>query len=83
MVSGLRVIAPELPFEIRLCEISEREQVFERKGYRITAFRVQHNMICYGYKVEILRTGRFDVDRAREQEIPVRFWNPLQKGLHA
>ena len=80
VVSGLRVIAPELPFEIRLCEITEREQVFEQNGYRITAFRVQHNMVCYGYKLEILRAGRFDVERARAQDIPLRFWNPLQKG---
>lgn len=80
VVTGLRVIAPELPFPIRLLEITEREQVFEQNGYRITAFRVQHNMICYGYKLEILRCGRFDVERAREQGIPLRFWNPLQKG---
>ena len=80
VVTGLRVIAPELPFPIRLLEIAEREQVFEQNGYRITAFRVQHNMICYGYKLEILRCGRFDVERAREQDIPLRFWNPLQKG---
>ena len=80
VVTGLRVIAPELPFPIRLLEITEREQVFEQNGYRITAFRVQHNMICYGYKLEILRCGRFDVERAREQDIPLRFWNPLQKG---
>ena len=80
VVSGLRVIAPELPFEIRLQEIGERQQVFEQNGYRITAFRVQHNMICYGYNIEILRAGRFDVERAKAQDIPLRFWNPLQRG---
>ena len=80
VVSGLRVIAPELPFEIRFREITEREQVFRQNDYRITAFRVQHNMICYGYKIEILRAGRFDVERAKAQEIPLRYWNPLQKG---
>ena len=80
VVNGLRVIAAELPFEIELVEITESEKVIERKGYRITAFRVNHNMICYGYTLEILRAGKFDVERAKAQNIPLRFWNPLQKG---
>jgi ribonuclease Z len=80
VVGGLRTIAPELPFEIEYMELSGAEQVIERKGYRITAFRVQHNMVCYGYSIEILRTGKFDAERARAQEIPLKFWNPLQKG---
>ena len=46
----------------------------------ITAFRVRHNIPCYGYKVEIARAGRFDADRAKAAGIPLKFWNPLQKG---
>ncbi len=80
VIGGLRVIAPELPFEIELIEITEPEQVFELHGYRITAFRVQHNMLCYGYSVEILRAGKFDAARAKAANIPLKFWNPLQKG---
>ena len=80
VVNGLRVIAAELPFEIRLIEVTEPETVIELAGYKITAFRVNHNMICYGYSLEILRAGKFDVDRARERQIPLRYWNPLHKG---
>ncbi len=80
VVNGLRVIVSELPFEIRFIEITEAERVLELAGYRITAFRVNHNMICYGYTLEILRQGKFDVERARERNIPLKFWNPLQKG---
>ena len=80
VVQGLRVIAADLPFEVRLVEIEGNTQAFERKGYRITAFRVKHSTVCYGYSVEIKRTGRFDVERAREAGIPLKFWNPLQKG---
>ena len=46
VVSALRMIAPELPFEIRYIEL----------------------------------TGRFDVERARDNHIPQKLWNPLQKG---
>ena len=49
-------------------------------GYRITAFRVNHNVICYGYTKEILRQGKFSPERAKEQAIPLKYWNPLQKG---
>ena len=80
VVNGLRVIAAELPFEIKFIEITEAERVLELAGYRITAFRVSHNMICYGYSLEILRQGKFDVERAKPQNIPLKFWNPLQKG---
>ena len=80
VVNALRVIAPELPFEIKFIEITKPEEVIEINGYRITAFRVNHNVICYGYTLEILRQGRFSPERARDQGIPLKFWNPLQKG---
>lgn len=80
VVNALRVIAPELPFEIKFIEITQPEQVLELNGYRITAFKVNHNVLCYGYTLEILRQGKFSAERAREQEIPLKFWNPLQKG---
>lgn len=80
IVGGLRVIAPELPFEIRFQEITESEQTFLVNGCRLTAFRVRHNMVCYGYTIEIPRSGKFDAERAKAQNIPLKYWNPLQKG---
>ena len=80
VVNALRVIAPELPFEIKFIEITKQAEVLELNGYRITAFRVNHNVTCYGYTLEILRQGKFSPDSAREHEIPLKFWNPLQKG---
>ena len=80
VVNALRVIAPELPFEIKFIELTEPEETIELKGYTIHAFRVNHNVTCYGYTLEILRQGKFSPDSAREHEIPLKFWNPLQKG---
>ena len=37
-------------------------------------------MTCYGYTLEIKRGGKFDAVRAKEQNIPLKFWNSLQKG---
>lgn len=80
VVKALRVIAPELPFPIRYMEITEPEQTFEMNGYRLKAFRVNHNVLCYGYTLEIDRAGRFDVERANAAGIPQRYWGILQKG---
>lgn len=80
VVDSLRVIAPELPFPIKYIEITEPEQTFELNGYRLKAFRVNHNVICYGYTLEVDRAGKFDVERANAAQIPQRFWGILQRG---
>ena len=80
VVNALRVIAPDLPYELHFRELNEKEETIDMGDYRIEAYRVNHNVICYGYAICIDRAGRFDVERARSQEIPMRFWSRLQKG---
>ena len=80
VVSALRVIAPELPFEIQYKEIHGDEETFSINGYEITAFRVNHNVLCYGYTIKLRRAGKFEVDRAFAHGIPQRYWSILQKG---
>ncbi len=80
VVNALRVIAPELPFEINCIEIIDQEKEIEFDGFRIKAFRANHNVTCYGYSVYIDRAGKFSVERANAENIPMKFWNPLQKG---
>ena len=80
VVNALRVIAPELPFSIKCIEIRESEETFEMNGYRLKAFRVNHNVPCYGYTMEVDRAGKFDVERAKAAEIPQKYWGILQRG---
>jgi ribonuclease Z len=80
VVNALRIIAPGLPFPIIYKEITEPEQEFELNGYRLKAFKVNHSVICYGYTLVIDRAGKFDVERARAAEIPLKCWSRLQKG---
>lgn len=80
VVSSLRVIAPELPFPIQYMEIEGVSQTFELNGYRLKAFKVNHNVLCYGYTIEIDRAGKFDIDKAKAQGIPQQYWSCLQKG---
>ncbi len=80
IVSALRMIAPELPFDVCCAELEEPDVFLEINGYHIHAFRVRHNVVCYGYAVEIRRGGRFDVERAKAQNVPMKIWSRLQKG---
>ncbi len=80
VVSGLRVIAPELPFDIELKEFSGQGETFELFGYTLKSFRVNHSVPCYGYTFEIARAGRFDKDAAEANGIPLEYWGRLQKG---
>ena len=80
VVNSLRVIAPELPFAINCLELTEAEQTIAFDGFRIEAYKVNHNVICYGYNIVVERIGKFDVQRAMQLNVPKNYWNRLQKG---
>lgn len=80
VVNALRVIAPELPFELKFIELTTAEEEIEINGFFIKAFQVKHNVICYGYSISIKRGGRFFTERALENQVPQKHWNRLQKG---
>ena len=80
VVNALRVIAPELPFEIKYIELTEPEQELELDGLKVKAFRVNHNVSCYGYSLTLDRIGKFQVEKAMELNIEKCYWSLLQKG---
>lgn len=80
VVNALRVIEPELPFEIRFMELEEAKQRIQFDGFYIDAFKVNHNVVCYGYSMVVERAGKFQVDKAIELNIPKQCWSHLQKG---
>ena len=80
VVSALRVIAPELPFEIICQEITENSQIFSFDGFDIQCFRVNHNVVCYGYNIIVHRAGKFDPVKAENLGLEKRYWGRLQKG---
>lgn len=80
VVNALRTIAPELPFPMRFLEIRDREMDITAGPYQIHAFRVNHSITCYGYSISIPRAGKFQLDKARALDIPMRSWGVLQRG---
>lgn len=80
VVDSLRIIAPELPFEIRFHEIEGNDQVFDFGKFKIEAYKLNHKVTCYGYNLTIDRAGRFMADKASELKLPVQLWGKLQRG---
>lgn len=79
-ISALRMITPGLPFDLSLIEIEDDFQTFDFGEYKIEAFRVNHSILTYGYSIVVDRGAKFDPERAKAQNIPIKLWNPLQKG---
>ena len=80
VVNALRTIAMELPFKINFVELREKEETLEFGDIRVKAFKVNHNVTCYGYTFEVDRAGKFNPEAANALNIPVSEWGILQKG---
>ena len=80
VVNSLRIIAPELPFPIRFLELKERTEEHKIGPYVIRAYRVNHNILCYGYSISIPRAGKFNLEKAESLGLPKPLWGRLQRG---
>lgn len=84
VISALTVIAPQLPYDIRLAELPEQEEsLFQLGGFRIRTLPTDHMIPCMAYSFEVGRAGKFDAERAEAQGIPKKYWSILQKGNEA
>ena len=83
VVTALRVIAPELPFDIYITEWTDPEQTVSTAGFTVTGFALRHTLPCLGYTVEIPRVGKFDVEKATQKSVPLAVWSLLQKQKSA
>lgn len=82
VVSALSVIAPQLPYDVKLTELSEQGESKSQIGeFYINALPMDHMIPCLAYSFEIKRSGKFDAERAESQRIPKEFWSMLQKGI--
>lgn len=79
-LQGVFAIARYVPFEIRYAELKDDEVSFEAGRLKFTAFALRHSVRTYGYRIELARSRRFDPEKARANNVPVRLWGKLQKG---
>lgn len=81
VVSSLRVIVPELPYETVCHELPEEGGEFDVAGLHVTAFPADHGMDCFGYQMTLPRPGKFDPEKAKKNGVPMSLWGKLQDGL--
>ena len=79
VVTGLRVVAAYLPFEVR-CRELESGDSFAHAGMRITCVAAEHHVRCLAYRLDVPRAPRFLPDRARSLGVPLVDWKRLQRG---
>lgn len=79
VVKGLLVIAPELPFELKFIELTEKKQEIICGEYNICALSLDHRVNCYGYSIFVKRAGKFLVSKAEENNVPKPLWSRLQR----
>ena len=82
IVKSLCIIAKSLPFELQFEEVSSLSAIKCGK-MEIKSFPVAHGMECYGYCIELKRVGKFDVNKAKENQVPMNVWSALQKNKTA
>ncbi|MBQ9604008.1 MAG: ribonuclease Z [Firmicutes bacterium] len=80
IAEGLRLIAPELPFEIKYIELENENEEFSVGSFHVKALKVEHRVTCYAYSLEIPRAGKFMPEKAEALGIPKPCWSLLQKG---
>ncbi len=80
IVTGLRVIAPQLTFPLDVVELDHGGTF--RLGEDLTG-RValgEHRTLSLAYRLDLRRARRFNRAKAEELAIPRRLWRTLQKG---
>jgi len=80
VVTALRAIVPELPFEIIFHELPMENSHFACAGLSVDAFALDHGMPCLGFRLRLERKRKFDPDSARAKGVPVKYWGRLQNG---
>ena len=77
VIAGVKAIAPEIRFPIRVYEGTDPISFY---GARIEAFPCRHRVPCRGYTLTLPRAGRFMPEKAQSLAVPVTLWHRLQKG---
>lgn len=80
VVAGLRVIAPELPFEVNVVELASGDTFSLPAGLEGKVLEGDHRVPVLAYRISLDRARRFRPERAEELEIPRRYWQALQRG---
>ncbi len=85
----LHALTGPLPYPVRLMEADTRQDAPVMldelcrgwaAGAKLFAVPTKHRVTSCGYRLELMRTGRFLPEKAKELHVPVKCWKALQHG---
>lgn len=81
VVKGLTIIVPEITFELNLIQLGKGElKDFKLKNYKINSVKADHWIDGHSYSIEFKRKRKFNIEKAKRNNVPKTMWNKLQKG---
>lgn len=81
IINTLLVVCGFLPYEVIITELHEtKPQIFEQIGLKITSIPLKHHINCLGYSLELQLKPRFQPEKAKKLNIPVKLWSILHNG---
>lgn len=80
-IKSLMVICPNLSYKLNIIECDDSlDNILDIGGMKISTLKLEHSVPCLGYSFNITRGRKFEVEMARKNNVPLKFWNALQKG---
>lgn len=87
VLAGFRLISPFLNYDINLIEDPQGPITITNEHINgeitIDTLPVQHTRPCLAYRINLARKPKFDIEKARKNEVPQRIWSTLQKDTGA
>lgn len=86
IVNSLCVIARDLPFPVEFLEWDAKTPHTLASADEMLILKslpVHHRTPCFAYSLELKRRGKFDPERAKALNIPLKLWGELQRQTDA
>ncbi|MGL5677238.1 MAG: ribonuclease Z [Cellulosilyticaceae bacterium] len=80
VVEGLTIVCRDIAFPLELIELPMEETTVVCGDFHISVLPVPHKVPCFAYAITNKRNPKFIVEKARENEVPQKYWKLLQQG---
>lgn len=80
IVKSLLVIAQNLTYKLEFITVDSQDFPIKLGELEIDFLWLDHNVKCVAYSLKLDRVGKFDVEKAKKNNVPLQVWNCLQKG---
>ena len=80
VVTALRTIAAELPYDIEYIVLDEPDKKVMIGDIEVKYTAACHSVECLAYRFDVIRAGKFDIDKASQLDVPKQYWSKWQNG---